>query len=278
MIRSMGQWFDLVKGVHVPRTLSLFDIPFPQLSSKRAVREWRGYAKEELGVEHQVMEGKIGIVDSAGAYTGVKYTTGVTKVVRHDGLQNHSLIGKRHFLLYDGDDAYDVLAEKGKRLNDIAIKYLKPPLLHVGAKRKIHDLLHINLNITVGVYYYTVQRHGASPEDLRALRQWMFDELGITVNSKKRQNKKQDAVSIGQKKEFFIGAKCVKLIAQYDKALEHFRETCPTVSASDDVKAQTAWEICKHLWELLLEPVDPARAPGTAQLPPLHCGRLAHSM
>eukprot|EP00873_Tetraselmis_striata_P013846 jgi/Tetstr1/434110/TSEL_023254.t1 len=39
-----------------------------------------------------------------------------------------------------------------------------------------------------------------------ALRQWMFNELGITVNSKKRKNKKQDAVSIGQKKESFIGA------------------------------------------------------------------------
>eukprot|EP00873_Tetraselmis_striata_P011366 jgi/Tetstr1/431630/TSEL_021160.t1 len=98
----------------------------------------------------------------------------------------------------------------------------------------------------------------------------MFDELGITVNIKKRQNKKQDAVSIGQKKESFIGAKCVKLIAQYDKALEHVKETYPTVSASDDVKAHTAWEIWKQPWELLLEPVDPARAPGTAQLPPQH--------
>eukprot|EP00873_Tetraselmis_striata_P017916 jgi/Tetstr1/438180/TSEL_026780.t1 len=97
-----------------------------------------------------------------------------------------------------------------------------------------------------------------------ALRQWMFDELGITVNSKKRQNKKQHAVSIGEKKKSFVGAKCVKLIAHYDKALEHVRETYPTVSASDDVKAQTAWEIRKQLWELLLEPVDPARAPGTA--------------
>eukprot|EP00873_Tetraselmis_striata_P008843 jgi/Tetstr1/429107/TSEL_019069.t1 len=236
-----------------------------------------------------------GIVDSAGAYMGVKQTTGVTKVVRHDGRQNNSLVGNNHVLLYEGDDAYEVLAEKGKRffdeLNDIATKgvtlpngtkpqaegaewreliwrikashsfvkgivdkaykcpccnkmirkhgdvppkktknglrefarlhaaqrYLKPPMLHVGAKRKIPDLLHINLRITAGLYYYTVQRHCATPEDLQALRQWMFDELGITVNSKKRQNKKQDAVSIGQKKESFIGAECVKLIAQYDK-------------------------------------------------------------
>eukprot|EP00873_Tetraselmis_striata_P013795 jgi/Tetstr1/434059/TSEL_023203.t1 len=121
-----------------------------------------------------------------------------------------------------------------------AQRYLKPPLLHVGAKRKVHDLLHINLRIPAGLYYYTVQRHCATPEDLQALRQWMFDELGITVNSNKRQNKKQDAVSIGQKMESFIGAECVKLIAQYDKALEHDMETYPTVSASDDVKAQTA--------------------------------------
>eukprot|EP00873_Tetraselmis_striata_P002777 jgi/Tetstr1/423041/TSEL_013812.t1 len=129
-----------------------------------------------------------------------------------------------------------------------AERYLKSPLLHVGAKLKIPDLLHINLRITAGLYYYTVQRHCATPEDLQALRQWMFDELGITVKSKKRQNKEQDALSIGQKKEsFIIGAECVKLFALYDKALEHVRETYPTVSASDDVKAQTAWETCKQL-------------------------------
>eukprot|EP00873_Tetraselmis_striata_P029351 jgi/Tetstr1/449615/TSEL_036702.t2 len=29
------------------------------LSSNRAVREWRSYAKQELGVAHQVLEGKI---------------------------------------------------------------------------------------------------------------------------------------------------------------------------------------------------------------------------
>eukprot|EP00873_Tetraselmis_striata_P010221 jgi/Tetstr1/430485/TSEL_020293.t1 len=92
----------------------------------------------------------------------------------------------------------------------------------------------INLRITAGMYYYTVQCHCATPEYLQALRQWIFDELGITVNSKNRKNKKQVAVSIAQK------------------------------------KAQTAWEICKQLWELLLEPVDPTRAPGTAQLPPMH--------
>eukprot|EP00873_Tetraselmis_striata_P042675 jgi/Tetstr1/462939/TSEL_007887.t1 len=75
---------------------------------------------------------------------------------------------------------------------------------------------------------------------------------------------------LARRRESFIGAECVKLIAQYDKALEHVRETYPTVSASDDAKAQTAGEIWKQLWELLLEPVDPARAPGTAQLPPMH--------
>eukprot|EP00873_Tetraselmis_striata_P019981 jgi/Tetstr1/440245/TSEL_028596.t1 len=105
--------------------------------------------------------------------------------------------------------------------------------------------MHINLRITAGLYYYTVQCHCATPEYLQALRQWMLDELGITVNSKKRKNKKQVAVSIAQKKESFIGAECMKLIAKYDKALEHVRETYPTVCAPDDVKAQTAWEICK---------------------------------
>eukprot|EP00873_Tetraselmis_striata_P021890 jgi/Tetstr1/442154/TSEL_030306.t1 len=124
--------------------------------------------------------------------------------------------------------------------------------------------------ITAGLYYYTVHCHYATPDYLQALRQWMFDELGITVNNMKRRKKKQDVVSIGQKKESFIDAECMKLVAKYDKALEHVMETYPTVSASDSVKAQTAWEICKQLWELLLEPVDPARALGTAQLPPLH--------
>eukprot|EP00873_Tetraselmis_striata_P039302 jgi/Tetstr1/459566/TSEL_004931.t1 len=75
----------------------------------------------------------------------------------------------------------------------------------------------------------------------------MLDELGITVNSKTRKNEKQIAISIAEKKESFIGAKCMKLIAKYDKALEHVRETYPTVSASDDVKARTAREISKQL-------------------------------
>eukprot|EP00873_Tetraselmis_striata_P022188 jgi/Tetstr1/442452/TSEL_003198.t1 len=135
---------------------------------------------------------------------------------------------------------------------------------------KIHDLMHINLRITASLYYYTVQCHCATSEYMQALRQWMFDELGITVNSKKRKNKNQVDVSIAQKKESFIGAECMKLIAKYDKALKHVMETYPTVSASDDVKAHAACEICKQLCELPLEPVDPARAPGTARLPPMH--------
>eukprot|EP00873_Tetraselmis_striata_P003104 jgi/Tetstr1/423368/TSEL_014055.t1 len=136
MIRGIGQWFDPVKGVHVPRTLSFFDIPFPQLSSNRAVREWRGYAKDELGVEHQVLEGKIvtaavpigmAVANRIWDIRGVKETTGVTKVVRPDGLQNNSLVGNSPALLCERDDAaYEVLAEKGKRffdeLNYIATK------------------------------------------------------------------------------------------------------------------------------------------------------------
>eukprot|EP00873_Tetraselmis_striata_P009483 jgi/Tetstr1/429747/TSEL_001924.t1 len=103
--------------------------------------------------------------------------------------------------------------------------YLKPPLLHIEAKHTIHDLLHINLRITAGLYYYTVQCHCATPEYLQTLQHWMFDELGSTVNGKKRKSKKQDDVSIGQKKESFIGAECMKLIAKYDKALKHIKET-----------------------------------------------------
>eukprot|EP00873_Tetraselmis_striata_P001204 jgi/Tetstr1/421468/TSEL_012417.t1 len=53
-------------------------------------------------------------------------------------------------------------------------------------------------------------------------------------------------------------------------ALEHAWETYPAVSASDDVKAQTAWESCKQVWEMLLEPMDPARAHGTVHPPPMH--------
>eukprot|EP00873_Tetraselmis_striata_P002612 jgi/Tetstr1/422876/TSEL_013667.t1 len=86
----------------------------------------------------------------------------------------------------------------GMRVLQFCKGNLKPPLQHIEAKHKIHDLLHINLRITAGMYYdYTVQCHCATPEYMQALRQWMFDELGITVNSKKRKNKKQDAVSIG---------------------------------------------------------------------------------
>eukprot|EP00873_Tetraselmis_striata_P025485 jgi/Tetstr1/445749/TSEL_033397.t1 len=127
--------------------------PVLSLRSDGCVREWRGYAKEELGVEQQVLEGKI-----------------VTAAV-------------------------PIGTAVANRIWD----------LRWSAKREILDLLHINLRITAGLYYYTVQRHCTTPEDLR---QWMFDdELGITVNSKKRQNKKHDDVSsIGQKKESFIGA------------------------------------------------------------------------
>eukprot|EP00873_Tetraselmis_striata_P001205 jgi/Tetstr1/421469/TSEL_012418.t1 len=77
-----------------------------------------------------------------------------------------------------------------------AERYLVPPLLHIEAKQKIPDLLHINLRIMAGRYYYTVQCHCATQEYMQALRQWMFDELGITINSKKRKSKKQDAISI----------------------------------------------------------------------------------
>eukprot|EP00873_Tetraselmis_striata_P021293 jgi/Tetstr1/441557/TSEL_029786.t1 len=69
--------------------------------------------------------------DFDGTYTGVKQTTGVTKVVRHDGLHYNSLVGNNHVLLYEGDDAYEVLAEKGKRffdeLHDIDIKGMTLP-------------------------------------------------------------------------------------------------------------------------------------------------------
>eukprot|EP00873_Tetraselmis_striata_P002560 jgi/Tetstr1/422824/TSEL_013615.t1 len=84
------------------------------------------------------------------------------------------------------------------------------------------------------MYYYIVQCYCATQEYLHALRQWMLDELGLTFNSKKRKNKKQVAASIAQKKESFIGVECMKLIAKYDKALEHVKETYPTVSASDE--------------------------------------------
>eukprot|EP00873_Tetraselmis_striata_P042674 jgi/Tetstr1/462938/TSEL_007886.t1 len=105
------------------------------LPSDRAVREWRGYAKEELGVEHQALKGKIvtaavpigmAVANRIWDLRGVKQTTGVTKGVRHGGLHNNGLVGNIHVLLYEGDDAYEVLAEKGKRffdgLNDIATK------------------------------------------------------------------------------------------------------------------------------------------------------------
>lgn len=160
LVRSLGQWYDPVRARYIPRTLSLFDIPYPQLASSRAVREWRNDMKDELGIRTEVLEGKIVsasvpmgmavanriwdlrwsgyhpdyeqhpphvqvIVDSAGAYRGVKQTTGVVKVVRFDGEENNSLVGNTSVLLYEGDDAYEYLAEKGKlffeELNKLAI-------------------------------------------------------------------------------------------------------------------------------------------------------------
>lgn len=160
LIRGLGQWFDPVTGRYRPRKLSIFDIDFPQMASNRAIKAWRGDVKDVLGVEHEVLEGKVvtagvpigmavanrirdlgwsgyqpdyeqhpphvqGIVDSASAYRGVKQTTGVCKVVRFDGEENNSLRGNCPVILYEGDDAYEVLAEKGKRffdeMNEMAI-------------------------------------------------------------------------------------------------------------------------------------------------------------
>lgn len=148
--------------------------------------------------------------------------------------------------------------------------YLKPPLLHIDAKQKIPDLLHINLRITAGLYWYTAQRHcGNSEDSLVALREWMKSDMGITVNSKKRQTKKQDSVAIGQKKESFIGEECVKLVGNYEHLLEHIKKTYKTVSQADEDKAQAAWELWRRLWTLLLKPVEHVEE-GTTSLPPMH--------
>lgn len=123
-----------MKARHVPRTLSFCDTEYPQLASNRAVAGWRGGAKDELGVEHEMLEGKIltsiapvglamansiwdlkwfgytpeyerhaphvyGIVDSASACKGVKHTTGVTKVVRHDGPPDNRLAGNTRVVM-----------------------------------------------------------------------------------------------------------------------------------------------------------------------------------
>eukprot|EP00873_Tetraselmis_striata_P038861 jgi/Tetstr1/459125/TSEL_004573.t1 len=49
---------------------------------------------------------------------GVKQTTGVTKVVCYDSVDNNSLLGNNPALLYEGDDCYGMLAEKGKPFFD----------------------------------------------------------------------------------------------------------------------------------------------------------------
>eukprot|EP00873_Tetraselmis_striata_P026756 jgi/Tetstr1/447020/TSEL_034478.t1 len=88
-------------------------------------------------------------------------------------------------------------------------------------------------------------------------------------NSKKRQNKKQDSVAIGQKKESFIGKECVKLVGKYEELLEHIKETYKTVSDGDERKAHKVWGLWRQLWARLLEPVDPNRKKGTTSPPPV---------
>jgi hypothetical protein len=85
------------------------------------------------------------------------------------------------------------------------------------------------------------------------------------VSSKKRQSKKQDFVSIGERKESFIGDECIKLLACHDRLLEHVRAS-PTVCQADHDKAAKAWELYVDLWKLLVEPIQ---FPQTKELPPL---------
>jgi hypothetical protein len=86
------------------------------------------------------------------------------------------------------------------------------------------------------------------------------------VSSKKRQSKKQDSVSIGQRKESFIGEECIKLLAGHERLLEHVRASFPAVCEADHDKAAKALELYVDLWKLLVEPIQ---FPQTKELPPL---------
>eukprot|EP00873_Tetraselmis_striata_P020893 jgi/Tetstr1/441157/TSEL_029417.t1 len=52
------------------------------------------------------------------------------------------------------------------------------------------------------------------------------------MNSKKRQNKKQDSVTIMLKKESLIGEECIKLVGnKYEELPEHINETYKTTAS-----------------------------------------------
>jgi hypothetical protein len=50
-------------------------------------------------------------------------------------------------------------------------------------------------------------------------------------------------VSIGQKKESFIGEESIKLLAGHEQLLEHVRASFPTVCEADHDKPAKAWEL-----------------------------------
>jgi hypothetical protein len=72
---------------------------------------------------------------------------------------------------------------------------------------------------------------------------------------KKRQSKKHDSVSIGQRKETIIGEEYVTLPARHKHLLGYVRASFSAVCVADHGKAAKAWELYAKLRKLHVEPV-----------------------
>jgi hypothetical protein len=90
-----------------------------------------------------------------------------------------------------------------------------------------------------------------------------------------RQSKKQDAVSIGRRKDYFIMEERIKLLAGHEQLSEHVGDFFPAICEADHDKAAKACEHYTELWNLLVEPVQFQQ---TKDLSPMDMRKRGHVM
>jgi hypothetical protein len=96
---------------------------------------------------------------------------------------------------------------------------------------------------------------GTSEADIEALQDWVLATIGIKVSSKKRQSKKQDSVSIGRRKESFIGEEWNKLLLSHEQLLDYMTGKYKLNNAYVAM-AKMAWRSYQHVWDLMLTPIQ----------------------
>lgn len=126
-----------------------------------------------------------------------------------------------------------------------------PTLSGLSWEKRIPDMLHILLRVVAHLYWHTCQKHCTKADEIDELHIFMKENLGVTVNSKKRLSKNQDQVNIGKRKESFIGAECLLLLEQYPALLDFMYDTqLKGRKPQEKEKARKAWETFDVLWKL----------------------------